>query len=128
MSQGVPKQRKSKKDAAPPVILQEAIPVPSPDPIVETPMERLSSLNLSPETLPDGMKSESRHIAELEENRIRAAQAKLNETTRNEKFLKTVVLATGIGLGMLLCVKGYKWVFPALKQTTESIVEETVSE
>ena len=124
MSQPVSKPRKSKRDAPPEVIIQEAVPI-APTKDQDTQMERLSALPLTPETIPDGMKSESR----LYNESIYRHNSSLEEAQQNQemvnRMLKIGTLAAGIGLGILICSKGYKYMFPAVDKAVEAIVEET---
>lgn len=124
MSQAVPKQRKLKRDAPPEVIVQEAVPVLS-APNEDHQMERLSALPLTPENIPNGMKPESRLMQEaLEYQKMMTAEGQQSKEMI-DRMLKIGTLAAGIGLGVLICSKGYKYMFPAVEKTVESIVEES---
>lgn len=132
MSSSTAKPRKSKKDVQPEVIIQEAVPLPTiatqEPPKEESKMERLSALALTPDTLPTGMKSESRLIEEqiaMENNRL-ANEAKSTEDTN--RIMKLAALGAGIGVGVLLCVKGYKYAFPAIQETIKTTTEEIVEQ
>lgn len=50
----------------------------------------------------------------------------IQKTISNINYNMLFVLAAGIGLGVLLCYKGYEYVTPALKTAT-NIVDETVT-
>lgn len=54
-------------------------------------------------------------------------EEKMESTVKNINYNMLFMLAAGIGLGVLLCYKGYEFVTPALKAATQ-IVEETVNE
>lgn len=133
MSSSTAKPRKSKKDVQPEVIIQEAVPLGTITTTQEPPkedskMERLSALALTPEAIPMGMKSESRLIEEqlkAEEYRL-LNEAKSAEDTN--RIMKLAALGAGIGVGVLLCVKGYKYAFPVIQQTIEKTTEEIVEQ
>lgn len=132
MSSSTAKPRKSKKEVQPEVIIQEAVPLaittPQEPPKEDSKMERLSALALTPEALPPGMMSESRLI----EEQIRAEEYRLlNEAKSTEdtnRIMKLAALGAGIGVGVLLCVKGYKYAFPVIQQTIEKTTEEIVEQ
>lgn len=126
MSQPAPKVRKSKRDAPPEVIVQEAVPLTSPNTEPEVPpMERLSSMPVTPEALPEGMKPETRLAREQQIHLSRLAMSKAEQEETTVRVLKIGALAAGVGLGILLCTKGYRYVFPAVDKAIETIVEET---
>jgi hypothetical protein len=132
MSSSSAKPRKSKKEVQPEVIIQEAVPLATTTtqepPKEDSKMERLSALVLTPETLPLGMKPESRLI----EEQIKAEEIRLENEARSSedttRIMKLAALGAGIGVGVLLCVKGYKYAFPAIQATIEKTTEEIVEQ
>lgn len=124
MSQDIKKTRKPTKVTPPEVIVQEAVPL-TPNKEKETPMERLASIPVSPHYIPDGMKSETRIALEqiARENAEHAVSQARHEIGDN--LIKIGALAAGIGLGILICAKGYRYMYPVIEKTIENIVEET---
>lgn len=54
-------------------------------------------------------------------------EEEMERTAININYNMVFLLAAGIGLGVLLCYKGYEFVAPAVKVATQ-IVEETLDE
>lgn len=54
-------------------------------------------------------------------------EERMQGTVKNMNYNMLFLLAAGIGLGVLLCYKGYEFVTPAIKAAT-TIVEETIDE
>jgi len=126
MSVQIPRPKKSKRDAAPEVIVQQAIPL---SPVSEEtnkdniPMERLPSVAISPNAIPDGMKSERRRQEEQHLLEAIAQETGSRDAEYANRILKVAALGAGIGLGVLLCTKGYSYVFPAIKEASSTITE-----
>ena len=125
MSQPAARPRKSKRDTPPEVVIQEAIPA-SAVKDQDTQMERLSALPLTPDNIPNGMKPESRLMQEaLEYQKLMTSEEQYSKEMI-DRMHKIGTLAAGIGLGVLICSKGYKYMFPVVEKTVESIVEENI--
>ena len=122
------RQRKSKKEAEPEVVIQEAVPAQTTETKdstkEESKMERLSPIPFDIiKGLPDGMKSENRLIEESIRHNVTKQQEDIESSEQTARLLKLGALAAGIGVGVILCVKGYKYVFPIIEKATEATTE-----
>ncbi len=121
------RQRKSKKEAEPEVVIQEAVPAETTETKdstkEESKMERLSPIPFDIKGLPDGMKSENRLIEESIRHSVTKQQEDIESNEQRARLLKLGALAAGIGVGVILCVKGYKYAFPVIEKATEATTE-----
>ena len=124
MSTQVPRPKKPKTAAVPEVIVQQAVPVVEPEKKEEMPVERLSPIVIVPDALPTGMKSENRIQKELAIEESRLVSEKIEKDKRMNNLLKIGAVALGIGVGMILCGRAWKWFFSSstVKVVTENIV------
>ena len=115
-------RRKQRTVEEPEVTIQAAIPVTNEDPSSPESMQRLTSIHIDPENIPEGMKSISRR----KEDKLRRAQQELEEKARreekNKKMLKLIAFGSAVAVGAIVAYKASSYLST---KEIEKIVDET---
>ena len=129
---------REKKRERPDMELQTAVPATPPvssddveDVLNIKHRGRLPVAGLIQNGIPNGMRPINsgafRAMSEPDETEQEEQDTAADRVIKNINYNMLFILAAGVGLGVLLCYKGYDYIAPAMEVAT-NIVDETVTE
>ena len=125
MSSAISNRRKQRTVEEPEVTLQAAIPITNEESSSPESMQRLTSIRIDPENIPDGMKSAARRKEERLKREQMEAEEKLKQDEKNKRMLKLIAFGSAIAVGAIVAYKASGYLS---HKDIEKLVEDTIVE